>query len=65
MPVLAELCIALLLGFLAVELDTASRRASRVNDRVTDRVVMLDLSLGFTTILVTVLSLRVVTGLIF
>lgn len=65
MPVPVELCIALLLGFLAVELDAASRRSLRTNGRVTDEVVLLDFSLGLTAVLVTVLCLRVTMGLAF
>lgn len=64
MPVLVELPIALLLGFLAVELDAASRRALRANGRVTDGVVLLDFSLGLTAVLVAVLCLRVAMELL-
>lgn len=65
MPVLAELCIVLLFGFLAVELESASRRAFRAYNKATDQVVPLDLSLGLTTVLVVVLSMNMVTGLLF
>lgn len=65
MPVLVELPIALLLGFLVVELDAASRRALRANGRVTDGVVLLDFSLGLTAVLVAVLCLRVAMELLF
>lgn len=65
MPVLAELCTALLLGFLAVELDAASRRSLRATGRVTDGVVLLDFSLGLTAVLVAVLCLRVAMELLF
>ncbi len=65
MPVLAELCIVLLFGFLAVELESASRRAFRAHNKVTDQVVLLDLSLGLTAVLVVVLSMKIVMGLLF
>lgn len=65
MPVLFELPIALLLGFLAVELDAASRRSLRSSGRVTDQVVLLDLSLGLVAVLVTVLFLRVAMEMLF
>lgn len=65
MPVLAELFVALILGLLAIELDSASRRALGAHNRVTDGILLLDLAFGFTVVLVTVLSMRMVTGLIF
>lgn len=65
MPVLAELWMALLLGFLAVELDAASRRVLRTTGRVTDWVVLLDFSLGLTAVLVTVLCSRIAVELLF
>lgn len=65
MPVLAEPCIALLFGLLAVEVESASRQAFRAYNDVTDQVLLLDPSLGRITVLVVALSMNMVTGLLF
>lgn len=57
--VTAEIWIVLLLSFVIVELEQASRKAIRHYNKVTDQVVVLDLCLGIAVVCVMVLWFRI------